>query len=238
MTQSHFRFLRALAVALAVVVAAPFASPVAAPYPKASIPGVRSSIIACQVTADELTANCGYKPSNWWKPGPHDLAVIKDVNAHPIHLADATPGSQVEVIVRRDPGKRTDGTGSAEPLDWAPPPPVGAPPLIVDPNWRLLPPDNLLKEFYPERAVRMGIIGDATATCSIGPAGDLVGCWLSSENPADQGFGWSLLKITTYLQIDPVSKDGSPASGRTIKVRAHYTLDRRDFAVQLVLLSA
>jgi hypothetical protein len=219
--------------ALTVVVAAPFASPAAAPFPKQSIPAVRSEVFHCEVTANQLTANCR---------GAHDLhgfAVLKDVSVHPVHLADATPGATVEVIVRRDPGKRADGTSSAEPLDWAPPPPPGAPPPIVDPNWRLLPPDNLLKEFYPDRAFRMGIIGDATATCGVGPAGDLVGCWVASENPADQGFGWALLKITTCLQIDAVTKSGLPSPGGTIKVGAHFTLARGGaFAVQLVLLTA
>jgi TonB family protein len=233
---THSRLI--CAASLMALVTAQLAGPATAGAIRPTIPGVKDSIIDCEVTADQMTANCGYRPSIYWKPGPRDLAVIDDVNAHPVHLADATPGAKVEVIVRRVLGKRTDDTRPAEPADWAPPPPTDVPPLIVDPNWRVLPSANDLKLFYPDRAYRLGINGDATATCSIGPAGDLVRCWLSSESPTDQGFDFALLKMTTCLQVEPVTKSGLPSPGRTIKVGAHFTVGRRAFAVQLVVLAA
>ena len=225
------------AVAGLALVTAQRAWPAGAGAPKPTIPGVGRSVLDCEVTADQLTSNC--RPSPYGRPGPRDLAVLEDVNAHPVHLADATPGAKVEVIVRRNPGKRTNGPGPDEPADWAPSPPTGAPRLIVDPNWRILPPANVLELFYPDRAYRSGISGDAAATCSIGPVGDLVGCWLASENPANEGFGVALLVVTTFLQIDPAAKSGLPSPGRTIKVGMHFTVSRGGaFAVQLVVLTA
>jgi protein TonB len=225
---------------LTIALTAPFISLSATAYPRQSIPGVRSAVIECDVTADQLTSNCGYPPSKYWTPGPHDLAVAKDVNVRPARLAGATPGAKVKVVVRRNPWTQT-----TQPPDWTPAPPADGPSVVVDPVWRLMPPAEILKEFYPDRAMRLGINGDATAACTVGPSGDLVGCWLSSESPGDQGFGFALLKITTCVQIDPVTKGGLSAPGRTIKVGAHFTVSKGGafpgggaFAVQLVLLTA
>lgn len=198
--------------------------------PAPTIPGARSAVVMCDVTPEKMTAHCGGAP---------EPALIRDVNVRPEHLAGAVPGTRVEVVVRRIPGKRSDPARSVEPIDWAPPPPANAPALIVDPIWRVLPSADQLKLFYPDRAYRLGINGDAAATCSVGPGGDLVGCWLTSEAPQDQGFGFALLKMTTCLQVEPVTKGGQSTPGRIIKVGAHFTVGKRQaLAVQLVLLPA
>lgn len=228
------RTIRALALAIAVATPPPTLA--LADFARPSIPGVPSTIVWCDVTTDGMTANCGYPPSPYSRPSGFELMVAKDVDAHPIHLAGAASGARVELIVRRDPGRKK---GKVEPFDLAPAPLPGSP-IITDPVWTLLPAPNLLKEFYPDRAVRMGVNGDATASCTIGPAGDLIDCWISSEKPSNQDFGTALLKITTCVKIDPRTAGGAPAPGRTIRLGAHFTLAFRSaaYAVQLVVLTS
>ena len=108
------------AAALLVLVTAQPAGAATVRMPRPTIPGVGHWIVDCDVTADQMTANCGDTSSRNWKPAPRGQVVAKDLDARPEHLAGATPGARVEVMVRRDLGKRTGGASAAEPADLGP----------------------------------------------------------------------------------------------------------------------
>lgn len=206
------------------------AQPAQAGYPLGGgLPKEQDIILSCSVDDAHLAKDC---VSPVGPPGgalsKRELAFIQVEAAAPDYLVGATPGYRVLVMIRRS---------TAAPLDGANPgravaPTSSTPAPITDPDWALKPKSADMNGYFPERAQRMGVSGDATARCTLGPSGDLLGCWLMNQEPSDMSFGFALLRLSVLFQMKPMTKDGSPAAGRTYDLNARF--DARSTNITLV----
>lgn len=99
-----------------------------------------------------------------------------------------------------------------------------AQPALTDPVWKSHPSAAHLADFYPERALRMGIGGDAVARCIVAASGHLGDCELVSQQPDDQAFGSVLLKLVPIVKVEPTTASGAPTVGRPIYVQAKFSV--------------
>jgi len=192
--------------------------------PKPTLPNERHIILFCTVS-DSLTAtDCRPRPGKPASAGDTlTQAFIAEETDHPDYLAGAKPGAGVWVMVRRSVKAPLDdlNPGRAQPPVPAAPPPAP----IHAPDWRIMPSAETLAGYYPDYAARNAISGAATAQCTVGPSGDLLGCWLASETPPDAFLGTTTLTLTTLVQLKPTTKDGSPTAGGVCAFRAGFAVD-------------
>ena len=114
-------------------------------------------------------------------------------------------------------------------LEPAPPAPAPEPPrptVIQNPDWLRKPSGEDVARFYPERALRMNVEGRATLSCTVNAAGSLEGCTLVSEIPDDQEFGGAALRMTRLFKMRPMTRDGVPVSGGTVKIPLRFQLPK------------
>jgi len=109
----------------------------------------------------------------------------------------------------------------------SPPPPSSLPPgarpsVITQPDWAAKPAMPDLVSVYPKQALLAGIEGHATISCSVGAEGGLHECRVVAEDPADQGFGEAAVKMSVFFRMLPMTKDGHPVSGGTIRIPVHF----------------
>jgi len=112
-----------------------------------------------------------------------------------------------------------------EPPRAAPPEPP-RPSVITNPDWLRKPTGEDVARYYPERASRMNVEGRAVITCSVTAKGTLEGCSVVSEDPGDQDFGSSALRMSKLFKMRPASKDGTPVSGGTVRIPITFRLPK------------
>jgi protein TonB len=114
-----------------------------------------------------------------------------------------------------------------EPKPPAPPPPEPPrPSVITQPDWMRRPNPEDLARYYPERAQRMGVSGSATISCTVTAQGTLSDCSVVSEDPADGGFGEATLRISKYFKMRPMTRDGAPVSGGTVRIPLRWVMPK------------
>ncbi len=144
---------------------------------------------------------------------PRPPAVTPDsFSAPPLYIAPVeTPRPQV----------------AAPPVAVAPPPaPAPAParsPTVTNPDWVSRPSADVVAKFYPERALRMSLSGRATLLCKVSAKGGLEACAITSQSPADEGFGQASLKVARYFVMRPLSRDGQPVAGAQVIIPIRFT---------------
>jgi protein TonB len=82
---------------------------------------------------------------------------------------------------------------------------------IVSPRWIRRP--NDLSRYYPQRALRFGVEGDAVLDCLVTTQGALR-CMVASETPAGWGFGAAALRISHDHEMAPAVQGGVAIQGR------------------------
>jgi protein TonB len=106
----------------------------------------------------------------------------------------------------------------------APAAPPARPTVITNPDWSSRPSGEDIARYYPDRAQRLEISGRAELSCSVLATGKLSGCAISSEEPADQGFGDAAIKLSKLFKMRPQTKDGAPVSGGTVRIPLRFVL--------------
>jgi len=99
-------------------------------------------------------------------------------------------------------------------------------PAIVKPDWAIKPKGADLVDVYPTEAVKAGIGGAATISCAVSVQGRLTDCKVLDETPAQAGFGEAALKLSERFQMKPLSRDGHPVSGGTVRIPIRFALPR------------
>ncbi len=203
----------------------------AAPAP--TMPGTVTVLAECSVDTDLTATAC--QPTSAENSGDQ-AKVLADLNVHPEYLAGATPGARVLVLIRRSLTPPADGApGWSRPPASRPPLPAGAPVLLADPDWQVVPQN--MAYYYPDRAARNGVGGSASAVCSVSGDGFLVGCWIAAETPANMGFRFATLYLTRLVRMNAVSKSGAPVGGRVLEFGALFKVRGDEMQVNVQMLA-
>ena len=83
-----------------------------------------------------------------------------------------------------------------------------------------------MAKYYPDRAQRMGVEGQAVLMCAVTGTGALHACDVSSETPAGEGFGAAALKMVPLFAISPMTRDGEPVEGAQVRIPLRFRLPK------------
>jgi protein TonB len=83
-----------------------------------------------------------------------------------------------------------------------------------------------MARYYPERAQRMNVEGKATISCTVTAQGTLSSCSVADEDPSDQGFGEAAMRMSKLFKMRPMTKDGAPVSGGTVRIPIVFRLPK------------
>jgi len=56
--------------------------------------------------------------------------------------------------------------------------------------------------------------------------GSLQGCSVASEEPDSMGFGDAAMKLSKLFKMRPMSKDGQPVDGGTVRIPIRFVLPK------------
>ena len=72
----------------------------------------------------------------------------------------------------------------------------------------------------------MEVGGSAALSCTVTARGTLIGCSITSESPADMGFGDAAIKLSKLFKMRPQTKDGQPVDGGTVRIPLRFNLPK------------
>jgi TonB family protein len=87
---------------------------------------------------------------------------------------------------------------------------------ITQPDWVRKP--DASHFVWPRAALKDGIDGEATVACKVSAQGVLYDCVVQSESPVGLGFGQAALAMTPQFTMRPLTRDGQPVAGGTVRI--------------------
>lgn len=158
---------------------------------------------------------------------PVDVRPTTAINIHDpltdapptIEALPANPSSGNETVVGPIATLDTGPISSIDQGIVVPPTPV-----ITHPDWIRKPNFAQMQRVFPERAIRMGVAGQATLACIVAANGSVGGCQVVSEDPGDYGFGKAAIRLQPYFRMKPAMVDGKPVDGAVVKIPVRFDL--------------
>ena len=98
--------------------------------------------------------------------------------------------------------------------------------MLTNPDWMRKPTGEDVARYYPDRAQRMEVEGRASLSCRVSARGTLEGCTVTSEEPADVGFGDAAMKLSKLFKMRPSTKDGQPTDGGQVRIPIVFKLPK------------
>lgn len=98
--------------------------------------------------------------------------------------------------------------------------------LITRPAWAREPSLEDVARYYPDRAQRLGVTGQATIVCMVSAKLTLTGCSVASESPTAYGFGDSALNLSRLYRLKPKTRDGDAVEGGQVEISIDFTPPR------------
>lgn len=161
--------------------------------------------------------------ANWRKEKP----VAAQEKTPPIHKTTAPANTTTRTLPVNPPEGATPVEGPIKTVPPDPGPvskPVEANPVITSPSWVRKPGPKEFARFYPDRALRLEKAGLAVLNCQVTSRGVVVACRVTSETPANMGFGEAALKLAPYFQLSPPLRDGQPMEGASVQIPIRFAL--------------
>ena len=100
------------------------------------------------------------------------------------------------------------------------------PSRVTGPDWMRRPTGPDFARVYPKAAARTGTEGTATTSCTVTAEGNLADCITLDEAPGGFGFGAAALKMMSLFKMRPLTKDGAPVAGGTVRIPIRFMLPR------------
>ena len=101
-----------------------------------------------------------------------------------------------------------------------------APPVeVVSPEWLTGPDPIMAGKLFPPQAVKAGFkTGVGVVACQVTHEGRLADCVVSSENPANLGFGDAALQLAAIMTMNPWTRQGDPVDGARVQLPIRLNL--------------
>jgi TonB family protein len=164
--------------------------------------------LSCRYRALRLD-NCFVESST---SGSASTAAMQLAGATTLPATPRKMGRMSIVFEFKDPNATVPGPGLAS--------------IITVPDWIRKPTFADLVRVYPAGALRREIDGMAMTSCKVAVGGTLTDCQVLEEAPAGVGFGKAALELMPKFLMRPMTRDGQPVEGGTVRIPIRFSTPR------------
>lgn len=96
-------------------------------------------------------------------------------------------------------------------------------PFVTEPDWLTRPSAKDVAKYFPSATAWKGMAGLAAISCSVRVTGELSDCSVFLEDPPGLGFGEAALAMSHLFRMKPMTRDGQPVPGGTVRIPVRFS---------------